>query len=198
MKPFEIHSFSFEIEDEDEVTITAAGEPGLNLVVSIVGDSGTPVLVMDNQPESGIERIENAALLPGSYTVQVRGSSGEAGNYLVMLLFSESFDYTFVDLIEYGQQVSEATEEENDHFWLFYGEAGDVVTITAVPTNQGDLFLELYDPGGENISDFVDDGLEGEPETLSGFRLPDTGLFAVRIGEYEFNPMTYQLVVTLD
>ncbi len=198
LKPFEIHSFSFTMNDLDEVSIAVASEQGLNLVISVLDGFGSQVFASDNQPAGKIERIENLSLAQGNYTIQVRGQTGQSGSYMIMLLFADSYTYSFMDVIVYGQTVLGTTNEENDHFWLFYGETGDIITITAGPNDSGDLFLELYNPNAKIVSDFVDDGLEGEPEILAGFILTNTGLFAIRVGEYNFNPMTYQLVVTAE
>ena len=186
------------MDDLDEVTIAVAGEPGLDLVITVLDEFGSQASASDNQPAGKIERIENLSLAQGNYTLQVRGKNGQSGSYMIMLLLTESYTYSFKDVIIYGQTVSGATGEENDHFWLFYGETGDVITIMAAPNGSGDLFLELYDPNAESVSGYVDDGLEGEPEILTGFTLTNTGLFAIQVGEYDFNPMTYQLVVTAD
>lgn len=198
LKPLEIHSFSFTMDDLNEVSIAVAGEPGLDLVITVLDEFGSQVSATDNQPAGKIERIENLSLAQGNYTIQVQGQTGQSGSYMIMLLFADSYTYSFMDMIVYGQTASGTTNEENDHFWLFYGETGDVITIMAAPNDSGDLFLELYGPSAEIVSDFVDDGWEGEPEILSGFTLTNSGLFAIRVGEYNFNPMSYQLVVTAE
>ncbi|MFQ5436682.1 MAG: hypothetical protein ACE5FD_17630 [Anaerolineae bacterium] len=43
LKPREIHSFSFTMDDLDEVTIVVAGEPTTDLVISLVDEFGSQI-----------------------------------------------------------------------------------------------------------------------------------------------------------
>jgi hypothetical protein len=83
--------------------------------------------------------------------------------------------------------------QDSEHFWLFAGEDGDTLTITAVPNATTDVFLELYGPDATRISaPFINSGGDGVTEQLE-FDLQETGLYAIRIGEWNFDPGSYQV-----
>ena len=113
-----------------------------------------------------------------------------------MLLKPDSYAFHHQGMIASGDSVTGSLAAQTDHFWLFTGNAGETVTITAVPGNGGDLFLELYDANSENALGFVDEGVAGNSEVISGYVLPTAGIYGIRVGEYDFRGVGYQLTLT--
>ena len=112
-----------------------------------------------------------------------------------MLLYSDSSSnaYIPVDIISYGTSVTAALAENSDHFWFFNGRSGESVTITVQPNDSSDPVLWLYGADGTDLTDMVHVGEDGEPEELTAFVLPDSGVFSIRVGEYDFNASNYRI-----
>ena len=100
--------------------------------------------------------------------MQVRAGNGAIGNYAMIFLLSDSYNFVAKGILNYGDSRTTTLMADSDHFWFFDGEIDDTITLAIIPNDDGDLFLELYGSEAENISGFVDDGLAGEQEQLVG------------------------------
>lgn len=190
----EIHSWTFSIEASDAITVNVASESDLDTVVAILDSADTRIIERNDAGAGKVERIQGLELPEaGDYKIQIRSANGGAGYYSFMPLLSGAYNFVFLGNLNYGGSQTVPLPEENDHIWHFYGNANDNITITVTPNDDGDLFLELYGTSAELVSDFIDTGGIGEQEQLSEFILPDTGLYAIRIGEFDFQATGYQI-----
>jgi hypothetical protein len=93
----------------------------------------------------------------------------------------------------YDQVTTAKLEPDDRHYWLFEGQAGDVVTISMIGLDEDmDTYLELFAPDGEQV--MVDDDSGGDSNAaILDFELPSTGTYrivargysSVDAGEYE-------------
>lgn len=193
----QIHAWDFTVSAGDAITVTVASSPGLDIAISIVDALGNSVWEQDLSPEGAIELLGNASLpAAGSYQIRLVAANGSPGTYAMMALFKDSYPFVAQGILSYGGTQQSSLAENNDHFWFFHGDTGELITISTTPLDSGDLFLELYGPGGNNLSGFVDDTIAGEPESLTDFTLPETGMYSIRVGEYDFLTSDYQILIS--
>lgn len=191
----EIHSWPYSVTSATFITVSVAAPDNIDMAIAIANASGA-ILTQQNIALAGQVEVLVAYNLPaaGSYQVRVWAANGAATSYSLLVTETGSYNFLFAGILSYGETQTIAMNAESDHFWHFYGTVGERVTITAVPQDQGDLFLELYGgPDTENLSGFVDEGSSGEQEQIATFTLPETGIYVIRVGEFEFQPTSYQI-----
>lgn len=106
--------------------------------------------------------------------------------------------------IEYGETVEgDLTANEVDT-WIFQGEAGQRVVISAEryphqPSTFFDPYLELYDPNSNLIAEDDNRGV-GADALLLGFTLPQTGLYSIKVSNKKdpWAEGTYRLSIAAD
>ncbi|RMG96521.1 MAG: hypothetical protein D6706_10085 [Chloroflexi bacterium] len=191
----ELHSWTFTVSTPDTITVSVAADLNTDVVVTLLDPSDTPLVSEQNlAPAGGVERMTGVFLpAAGDYKIRIHTTDGSPGWYGVMPLLSNSYQFVLMGTLAYGESQTASLAAENDHFWFFLGQSGESINITVTPNDNGDLFLELYDPTTTRISEFVDNGLGGEAESLIAFPLTTTGLYAIRMGEFEFLSSNYQI-----
>jgi hypothetical protein len=127
-------------------------------------------------------------LLPqtGEYTVIAAGSTIRArGGYTLSLAFdgvSPLSDDDFADVLHYGAVVTGEVRSRLGEEWLFYGCAGDVVTMT-IQSEQFAPVLELFGPTGRDSLTDTGDSIPATDEAseveIAGFQLPEAGIFTI-------------------
>lgn len=191
----EIHSWPYNVISATFITVSVAAPDNIDMAIAIANASGA-ILTQQNIALAGQVEVLVAYNLPaaGSYQVRVWASNGAATSYSLLVTETGSYNFLFAGILSYGETQTINMNAESDHFWHFYGTVGEKVTITAVPQDQGDLFMELYGgPDTENLSGFVDNGSSGEEEQIAIFTLPVTGIYVIRVGEFDFQPTSYQI-----
>ena len=191
----EIHAWPFFVSVSEVVTVTAITTADTTLLLSIVDEEGTTLVTED--AVAGEPAIISQFELepPGPYLIYVEAEDGIPAEYALMLLFSDSLNFIFQPIIEYGASEMEDLPKRSEHFWHFVGTMGDRITVKAMPDATTDVFLELYGPDALRISaQFISAGGDGATEQLD-FTLPQNGLYSIRVGEWDFNPGSYQLTL---
>jgi hypothetical protein len=192
----EVHWWRFAIEESDFLTVTAVANQG-NLILVLLDEEANTLHEQNDAPAQAVESILNFELdEPGDYILEVRTDDNVTADYGLLFMLSDSYTFVMFGLINYDQQRPNIIlEADSDHVWHFAGTAGDQITVLATPQDDMDPFLELYGPDGELISDFIDEGVAGEAEELV-FTLPETGLYAIRLGEIDFEAGLYTIRLT--
>lgn len=161
--------------------------PDADIIVSVYNVAGDLIGEQNEALTGEQEQLTNLWLpSPSDYWVEVRTANYVPSRYLLMLLKPDSYAFRHQGMMTIGDTVTGNLAAQTDHFWFFAGNAGETVTITGVPGNGGDLFLKLYDANGENALGFVDEGIAGNSEIISDYILPTTGVYGIRVGEYDF------------
>lgn len=188
-----IHSWSFSLTGADVLTASVVAL-NADLIISVIDPAGATLAEQNSAPTNPvgqIEVIQNLTLpAAGTYKLWVRTANGAPTYYALMLLYEDSYSFTFRGLLSYGSTETASLPAESDHFWHFSGTAGDNVRIRVTPNGNIDLFLELYNPVGDLISGFVDETGGAQPEELL-MTLPDTGVYSIRLGELNYGPGNY-------
>ena len=169
---------------------------GLELTAAILGNSGQ-VIAANTTAAPGETVTLTAVNLPeaGEYAILLTTLEGSSGNYAILLTDEETYDFFFQQNMIDGFGHTGILLPESDHFYFFSGSAGDVIDITASPLDQADLFLRLFDPSSKALFTFHDENPPGQSESFNDYLLPDTGLYALLIGEQAFAGGPYEVVL---
>ncbi len=190
----EIHSWSFTLGSSEVITVTALAVENVDLVLAIV-DANDSVVHLQNDTAAGQpETVGSLALNPGTFQVYVSSANQVGSDYALLMQFDESAEsFMFASSIGYGASENSALPEFSSQFWVFAGLDGDAISITAVPSNVSDVFIELYGPDGALISQaFYNTGETGVAEQLD-IQLRDDGIYVIRVGEWNFEAGNYEL-----
>ena len=192
----EIHAWPFFVSTNEVVTVTAVTSADTNLVLSIVSEDGM-TLAEDDAPSGEVVTIGPLNVTPpGPYLVHVEAEDGIPADYVLIMLFSDSLNFIFQPLIDYGASETIDLPATSEHFWHFVGNAGDQIHVTADPDDDTDVFLELYGTNADRISaPFISVGPNGVTEQLD-FTLPEDGLYSIRVGEWNFAAGSYLLTLS--
>lgn len=180
------------------ITITAGSTNALNINLDLVAPDGTVVATANTAGAGKPEKLTYTTPNPtGEYKVIVSGEGGTSGDYVLFAFDSDSVPIVVIrDTIPYGSGGSGSNMAEEDHFWNFVGQAGDVITIDVSQTNNsGDLIFYLVAPDGSEL-EFIDDTVGVGGETLTNYTLPESGFYSIGIGESNFNPVDYSMTLT--
>lgn len=196
----ETNSWQFTVEAGDAITISVASRAGTDVVLTVLDPAGNRVIEQNDSGPGEIERIEAfEAQGSGGYRVVISEASAAETYYALLLLNSNYEDYypfVFAGMLAYGSNVTASMAEATDHFWFFFGNAQDVVNINVAPTDQTDLFIDLFDPEGDVLEDSIDSGGSGGSEQLNNFVLPSTGLYGIRVGEISYEASNFTILVS--
>jgi hypothetical protein len=179
------------------ITLTVAPGTMVDLVLSVIDEDGT--VVVDNQnlsPAGEVETIANLSIAgEKTYEVLISTVQGEGTDYALMLLDQDSYNFVFRGTFFDTGSQNDSLPEETDHFWFFNALGGNSVSFTIAPVGDGDAYVELFGPDGQRMLTLDENGA-GEPESLENYTVLDSGLYGIRVGEFDFLPMDYQISVS--
>ncbi|GAB4161369.1 MAG: hypothetical protein Fur0021_34470 [Candidatus Promineifilaceae bacterium] len=191
----ETHQWQFVVDSSDVLTVNVASPVTMDMVVTVL-DGSNNVLQTQNNANNGAPEIV-VTNLPGAgtYLIRLNEAAGLEGSYSMILQDSASYAFVFKGTLEYGDAESVLMAPQSDHFWHFLGNEGDSIAVLVAPNdNVADVFFELYGPDATQLLDEpVDDGDAGFPEFLIGYVLPETGFYAIRVGEFTFGSADYAI-----
>lgn len=191
----ETHQWQFVVDSSDVLTVNVASPVTMDMVVTVL-DGNNNVLQTQNNANNGAPEIM-VTNLPGAgtYLIRLNEAAGLEGSYSMILQDSASYAFVFKGTLEYGDAESVLMAPQSDHFWHFLGNEGDSIAVLVAPNdNVADVFFELYGPDATQLLDEpIDDGDAGFPEFLIGFVLPETGFYAIRVGEFSFGSADYAI-----
>jgi hypothetical protein len=187
------HHWLFDGKAGDFVTISMdAVATGLDVYLEVYTPNGELVASDDDSGgDSNAAIFELELTDTGPYRVVARGYNDEqAGAYELVL---ELVELTIQGTLTPDLPVTASLEPGQRHNWLFEGQEGEIVSISMTGIEEGlDAFLELYAPGGEQVTTDDDSGGESNAAILD-FELPVSGTYRViargyagpDMGEYE-------------
>lgn len=196
---FEVR-YTFVGEQGDTVTISLIRQSGdLDAYLELLDASGNLIASNDDAPDMPVDtdsRITNFRLpVFGPYTIVATRFQGVAGNSTGE--FELSLDRAVPDesrppaaeggMIGYDQQVTGTITNEHYEFeYVFFGTAGDVITIDLRRQNENedlDTLLLLLDADGNQLAINDDirtpDGSALTDSRIANLRLPQTGQYTI-------------------
>lgn len=196
----ETQSWQFPVQAGDVITISVAARAGTDVTLTVLDPAGNRVVEQNDNPAGQIETVAGLeAEGSGRYRIVIAEASANETYYSLLLLNNNYFDYyefIFSGLLSYGSSASSSMEADTDQFWFFFGNSQEVVNINVAPTDQGNLFIYLYGPEGDVLQQGIDDAGAGGAEQILNFRLPATGMYAIRVGEFDYEPANFTILVS--
>lgn len=192
-----VHQWSFNINSSDAITVTVAPGSNANIVLSLIGPNDDTLVDRQNQASAGqVETIRNFSLTDsGTHKIEIRSDPPASTNYALMVMDSESYSFIFKGTLVSDQQRMDTSAADNDHLWLFEAEDGDSISFTVRPDGDEDPYLELYGADGTRVF-AIDNGDIGEEERLEDYSILASGLYTIRVGEFDYQPMPYRILFT--
>lgn len=193
----EADKWTVAIDSASSITVTVAPGPSANLAISIIDETGTKIVDTHNQMGEGqVETLQNFEITtPGLYNITIDNLSSVETDYALMVLDGDSYSFVFKGTLVPSSPRNDTLEPDTDHFWFFPLMEGDLISLRVTPNNQSDPYLELYDPAGTRLQT-IDNTGTNETELLEDFEADTTGLYSIRVGEFDFGEMTYQILLT--
>jgi hypothetical protein len=191
------HHWLFDGKVGDFVTISMdALSKDLDVYLEVYTPNGE---LMATDDDSGGD--SNAAIFEleltdtGPHRVVARGYNDEqAGAYELTL---EMVELTIQGTLTPDVPITARVEPGQRHHWLFEGQEGEIVSISMTAMETGlDAFLELFAPGGEQVT--IDDDSGGDSDAaILDFYLPIAGTYRVIAQGYsETDTGEYELALT--
>ena len=181
----------------DSITVTVSPGPSADIVLSILDSNGASLVNEQNLAAAGeVETITNLSIAnAGIHSVLVKTAQGVQTDYAVMFMTADSYSFILKGRLAMGATRNDSLRENVDHYWFFNAESGQSVSIDVLPVGGGDPYLELVGPSGSRMLT-IDDTGDGELEYLDNYTLLESGLYGLRVAEFDFQPMSYQVTVS--
>jgi hypothetical protein len=194
------HRWEIEARAGDVITVSGAAQAERDIVLQL-RDSAGNILVTENSTGTGqVEVIRDYEVpVDGSYAVVVREATGSGGYYSVIYLNSEFenyYEYVIAGVLPRNGSSTATMAEKTDHLWLFVANGGNTISITVAPSNSTDPILNLLNPEGELILEYVNDRGPGQSEIILNLQLTDSGLYILHIGEDEYAASNYSVTIS--
>jgi hypothetical protein len=193
-----IHGWSLDMYQGETFILSAIAPSPANLSLSLIKDGQTIIDRQNNSPAGSPEILTITASADiESYQVLVQADGGPRTDYAILTYLEEDFPTLSVaGMITPGSpQTNITVQVDSVHYWFFTAESGRNLSILASPDPQADPIFYLYGPGAEYIES-IDNGFEGDEELFEG-ATTESGLYAIRIYEFNYSSMTYRLAVTV-
>jgi hypothetical protein len=192
-----VDSWTTTIDSSNFLTITVAPASAANMLISVLDGNDQIIVDSQNQAPAGeVEAITNLSLTePGSYQIQIATDPAEQTDYALMVLDSNSYDFRFRGTLTPGEQRTDSLSADSDHFWFFSASDGETISMQVTPYEDADAYVGLYGTDGSRLLT-LDNGDNGEAEILDNHSILATGMYAIRVGEFDFAAMSYQIIVS--
>lgn len=172
-------AWTYRSSGDEWITVGVVATDDWDPMLEVFDESGESIASDDDGGEGLNPRLSFLHLEePGRYELRVYPFSGHGGYQITVT--AEEEPAAGGGVIGYGETVSGVlTPSFPEHDWTFIGSEGDFVSISLEGTEElRDTYLELYGPGGEELTR-DDDGGEGLFALISGYRLPQSGEYRI-------------------
>lgn len=166
----------------------------LDLAISLISPPGTLLNRFNNGYMGDSERVIDLFLpTAGLHLLSINNLTTQTGRYTLDMRLSAEPVFSGEGRIAVGQTVQNQLAAESQHIWRFEGTAGQFVNVVLQPrSDQLDAILNVYSPEGVRLV-ALDEGFSGDPEVISGFQLPVTGEYAIRVSSFASAGGTYTI-----
>jgi hypothetical protein len=159
-------------------------------------DPGDEWLAADDDSGEGFNALvaDCVLLSDGAYRIVAGTVAGSGGAYELNL---EQVELVIEGTLVYGDEVSATLDPGARHYWLFEGDAGDVITISMIAVDEDlDTYLELFAPSGERVRTDDDSGGDSNAQ-IAEFELPESGAYRILARSYsDSDAGQYELTLT--
>ncbi len=183
------------VEAPAYLTLTATpSSPNLDLAISLISPTGNLLNRLNNGFTGDSEKVTDLPLpAAGLHLFIVNNLTAQSGRYTLEMGLSAEPSFSGEGRIAFGEGVQSQLAAESQHVWRFEGTAGQYINVVLQPrSDQLDAILNLYSPDGLRLV-ALDEGFSGDPEIISGFQLPFTGEYAIRVSSFASAGGTYTI-----
>ncbi|MCB9006831.1 MAG: hypothetical protein H6656_05605 [Ardenticatenaceae bacterium] len=186
------HVYPIILEYSGAVTVTAVGEPTMDIVLEVLDPTNSIVAQASKEGVGEREAIIDAQLNTAlDYRIRIYNLNDAAGDYCLIFSEGEGFADSIKGRIDYGQTVINEVEEFALNYWCFVGSGGDTVSASVTPTGSSGTFLVgLYGPNNNELGSAFD------ASTISNVELEDDGMHLIVFYNDEFDVAGYSLTLT--
>lgn len=190
------HIWSIELFSGQEIIASVAAQSNVDVTLSLFAPDGQTLISVQNLASAGqVETISNiTATMDGEYELHIKAANNTSGYYVVNISLAD-FPSLFRGILSYGDVKTVSLSADSYDFWHFYGNAGETVTITVLPSDdQADLAISLWGADGELAdSDSID---PGETEIINSFALPEDNIYSIQIKDWDQLNRNYTIRLT--
>ena len=195
LQPLEVHTWYFEGQAEDMVTIKVMPlDPWLDVEVWLLDANVERIAAQDALLTGEAEVIDVTLADDGQYVILVRDFFGEAGRYEIILNGIGQETAVLAGTVVYNESIATNLLPGTPVYWLFSGGEGDVVNIKLTPSGEVDFLFSLQDPEGNVVVQIDADSLGGAEE-LTGYRLTADGEWRIIVDTFFAEGGAYSLLV---
>ena len=197
--PNEIHDWEVSLSSSTNITFSLIAEPGIDLGLELLDEVDNVLTSTNRAGANEIEEISNFRVDPNmDYYLRVFSDSPVEGNYIVLVWGNDGTISDARGYINYNQPQSTMIEagEGVRHFWFFYGEEDETVSIMTTTTTGATLMLiSMYDVNGDYMESDEDEILWIEEE-VNNITLPEDGLYAFWLEEEGYSAADYTVSIS--
>jgi hypothetical protein len=192
----DIWTFFGEAGRHASITVTP-DESDIDLTLALIDPSGEILASIDNGYGGDVETLTDVPLPEsGIYIIEAGEFFNAAGSYALNIYLTDFPAFGGGGRIEFGMEVSSELAANAEHEWVFHGVAAQDVTIILSALNeQLDVIVEMRGPYGQELI-ILDEGFAGDAEIITGFELPLTGEYRIKVRGFAEHGGMYSL--TLD
>jgi hypothetical protein len=192
------HQYNFEVNAGEIISISLVMVNDNNPTFQLVDPDGDVIAQQDEGLGGETEHLIAFSITEtGQYAIVIREVEGDPAEYaMTMGKNSDAFVLVFNDPLFYGQTGRTFIKPSHLHYWHFYGEAGDEITIVVEPLGDADMAFRVRDPFLQFLNeDYTNEGIGGDAEEDT-FILPVSGLYTIDVEEWDFESGDYQIEIT--
>jgi hypothetical protein len=193
-----VDAWNVTVVGSESITVTVSPTLSENVIVSVLDADGQPIVNRQDRASAGqVELIQNINVADtDSIQIQIAADPANQVDYALMVLDEMSYNFAFQGPLEPGIQRTGSLDPDEDHFWFFSASDGENVNLRVTPNGDTDVYVELFGPDSTRI-EIIDEDNSGIAETLENYSILDTGLYGIRVGEFDFGSMSYQIIIEM-
>lgn len=191
-----IHEWIYDAEDTTALTIDVAALDA-DVTITLFDPSGNGIATTSSASGNQTGRIRDQALNEvGEYTIQVRAAINQSTHYGLLITSDDTDSIRLAGVLEDGDDTSGTLGEDGFDYWLFWGTAGDAVTITVSPQNDSEPYVILYDSEDNSLeSSSIDPDTDAQ---VIEYTLTENNVYLIWVEEFDFLEMTYDIELTIE
>lgn len=186
-----VHMWNIDLEKDEVVTFSLVTENAANGTLAVQTPSG--IIGVERINNGAVEMLQFTAEAEGSYQLFVTTTTLATSDYIVNFnVQGNTPTYIFKGEPVTDMSIEAVVLADKDDIWTFYATAGEIVSLRVTPgQNESDLLITLFSKNGEEAAS---DEIElGATEEILDFMIPENGLYALRIGDWDFLERPYTL-----
>lgn len=194
------HQYNFQVNAGDVISISVVMVNNNNPSFELVDPDGDVVARQNNNPAGETEQLISFTISEtGQYAVVIREEGGNAADYAMTLgKATDTFVLVFNGPLIFDQSDAAFIKDNHLHYWHFFGESGDEITVIIEPTGDANMAFRVRDPLLQFLDEDYTNGGGGGVVEEATFTLPATGLYTIDVEEWDFASGDYTITIIVE